>query len=116
MILNLDAQIISFDGQVITQLVDGTDQPVTLQKVLKMILGSSHRTDESMSADDKYALMEVAYKVMSGADLTVEDVATLKKRIGLIGTPVIHWGSCKEIENQLKSGSAIVLENELKEG
>lgn len=74
---------------------------LTVGKVAIQALIGQHRNDENMSADKKVALYELMCKVKSEPDndFTVEEIAALKERIGLLFTPIVV-GQCFKVLDQ----------------
>ena len=87
--LNLDQVLLNLDG---SPLMDGTE-PVTLKKIcvsacLNAIGGGE---DAQLSSEKKLSLYRVALAVSNGGvvDVSVEDRALLKERIGKMYFPLI---------------------------
>jgi len=87
--INADAVLTSFEGKAILA-VDGKSD-ATLKGIAVMSLMTMIDADKGMQGDEKLKLYELACKVNAGGDveLSPEEAALIKKRIGLMFGPAV---------------------------
>lgn len=69
--------------------LDGNETGLTLGEVSKHAVLSALQGDEHMPATEKVSLFELALKVKMNDELSVEDVAAIKGRIGKACLPLV---------------------------
>jgi len=89
--INFTEALTGLDGKPIVQGDPKKAEPSTLGDIAVASLENSLEEDRQMSGDAKFKLDTLARKIykMKDAILTVEDISTIKQRIGKAYPPVI---------------------------
>jgi hypothetical protein len=89
--INFTEALTGLDGKPIVQGDPKKAEPITLGDIAVASLENSLEEDRQMSGDAKFKLDTLARKIykMKDAILTVEDISTIKQRIGKAYPPVI---------------------------
>ena len=78
--------------------------PLTLKDVLLTAFSVAHKDDDSLKAADKYAMGKLGYDIGKEADLTVDEVAKVKERVGQVMIPSYVFPVWNLIEGAAKAG------------
>jgi len=70
-------------------IMQGKDDPVTLATIARQALLNPGPGEEKVSGEDKFKRFQLAMKCEGEVDLQVEELATIKKRIGIMCPPLI---------------------------
>jgi hypothetical protein len=76
-------------NQIVTQPATD-DKPavfLTLKDALLAAFSANHADDERLSNTDRYAMGKLGFAIGKETDLSVEDVAKIKERVGKVLTP-----------------------------
>lgn len=86
--VNWDEIMVDMDGEVIKE---NGDKPLTLGRVAINSLVSLSQADSQLSGEEKFKLGQLAQKIHSekDAEFEVEEIATVKKKIGQLYAPYI---------------------------
>ncbi len=94
--LSLDEKILDLSGN---QVLTPDGQTLTLANVLSTACVAPLESDRSMSGEEKAKLFEMALKVVQGnSEFSIEDVAVMKRRIGMAYSPIVVGRSWKLLE------------------
>lgn len=87
--INFTTQLKELDGKPIVIAKDMP--PLTLSDVCVNALETPLDTDKQMSGQEKFKLDQIARKIYNGKniDLTVEEISTIKERVGKAYGPMI---------------------------
>lgn len=77
--INYNEPVMNFDG---TPFKDEKETTMTLKKAIFMACTASVSGDEALTPMDKYRVGEIAFVASKELDLTAEQVATVKERLG----------------------------------
>ena len=77
-----------YDGEAI---IDGTKkQPISLRDACINALNTMTDKDRSMDGKEKFELFELSLKLKKDeVELKAEEIAKIKKRVGMIYTPIV---------------------------
>jgi len=70
-------------------IMQGKDDPVTLAAVTRQALLNPGPGEEKVSGEEKFKRFQLAMKCEGVVDLQVDEVAAIKKRIGVMCPPLI---------------------------
>ena len=80
-----------------------TDKPFSSKETLKSVSMTallSLDPKENTDGTKRFELWELAKKVKENSDLTVEEITTIKKRIGMFYTPAVIGPAYTLLENK----------------
>ena len=108
--LNVNEVIKDMDGKAIEtpkRFADGKVvevEKLTVKKILMEALLQTGDMDKNLSGMEKYERSELARKINSGGivELTVEETATIKRRVGEICTPLVVGYIWNRMEEKVK--------------
>jgi hypothetical protein len=82
--IDFNRVLIDLTGEEISESAKEPDKKATLKFITMQALMNNVRGDESLSGHDKFKQYELAQKVNTGVvELTAEEIALIKERIGL---------------------------------
>ena len=94
--IDFNVKFKTFDGQDIIM----RDKPATLKDISVESLMSLLEEEKNLSGEEKLKRYELALKIKDGGiiDISVEDIALVKKLIGKMFTPLIVGQAWKNLE------------------
>lgn len=104
--INWDAKITNFDG---VTLKDG-EKDVTLATITCSVFVSVLKGDEQLSGEEKEKLFKIGMSAATGGigEITADQAATLKRRIGIAYPPLIVGRAYEIIEGDSPEAPKLV--------